>query len=162
MPLDLYTEDFYGRHYKEVENRMIDERIGNAVPDDQKKTLRDRIRNLTGAKMPDGNPFSPCIPETKRHQLGPAFKKYFFDNVKPNPGDISSPANYDMFLLREVPGALTAFLEKELKRQMESTSPTIIADKVDTRDLHTPMTREILQFRQEQEDRSKDEWSQSA
>ena len=161
-PMNEYTEDFYGRRYKEVENKLIDERIGNAVPDEQKPTLRERIRNLTGAKMPDGMPFSPCILETNWSQLGPAFKKYFFDNVKPSDADAASHSNYDMFLLREIPGALNTFLDKELKRQMESVAvvaatPGIVV----TRDLHTPMTKEILTFRQEQEERSQDERSQS-
>jgi hypothetical protein len=152
-PIREYTIDYYKNHYKEIENKLIDEEIGDAVSSEKKQVLRDHIRGL----MVEGKPFSPFVLETRQKLiLGDGFKKFFFKNMKPTNEDIASDANYDKFLKKNIPEQLKIFMEKELQKQLESTQPTS-----ETRDLHTPLTNAILTFRQEQEARAKDEWKES-
>lgn len=154
IPIDQYIQDLYDNNYKESENKALDEIIGDTIIDENKKVLRDRIKNLTVR----GRKLSPFI--TNQIEINDGFREDFFKNVQPTADDISTATKYNDFLRKKIPEHLNIYLEKELKRQMESTTNTVggLAPNYlpATREIHDTITWEILLYKQEQEDRAQD------
>jgi len=121
VPVNQYIQDFYDNNYKEAEDKLLDEMIGDTISDaENKKVLRDRIKEI----MIGANRLSPFIIGANQAQINAGFREHFFANVKPTADDISTPAKYNDFLRKNIPEQLKIYLEKELKRQMESTTNT--------------------------------------
>ena len=162
IPINQYIQDFYDNNYKEVEDKLLDEMIGDTISDaGNKKVLRNRIKEI----MIGGNRLSPFVIGVNQDQLNDWFREHFFANVKPSADDISTPTKYNDFLRKNIPEQLKTYTEKELKRQMESTTNTPVGwlplCLPATRTLHDIITNEILTYRQEQEDRAQDNFVDS-
>lgn len=159
IPIDQYIQDLYDNNYKESENKALDEIIGDTTIDENKKVLRDRIKNLTVR----GRKLSPFI--TNQIEINDGFREDFFKNVQPTADDISTATKYNDFLRKKIPEHLKTYLEKELKRQMESTTNTAVGWHPNylpaTREIHDTITWEILLYKQEQEDRAQDNFDDS-
>ncbi len=162
MPINTYIQDFYDNNYKETEDKLLDEIIGDAISADNKKVLRDRIKRLN-VPLASWIRLSPFI--VNQLEINNNFREYFFANVKPTAEDKSSQSKYNDFLKNNIPAQLKIYTEKELKRQMESTAnnPLLLVSPYNpaTRTLHDSITNEILQYKQEQEDRAQDNFTDS-
>ncbi|GEM_PF-3266821 len=159
-PINEYIQDFYDNTYKEVEDKLLDETIGDAATDENKKVLRERIKKLIAG----GREVSPFV--KNQIQINKNFKEHFFANTKPTADDISTTSKFNDFLKKTIPNHLKTYVDQELKRQMESTEikpvGTVAPYLPATRKLHDVITKEILKYRQEQEDHGRDDFTEQA